>query len=60
VHGFGQDGNGELYAMTTNSPANGNGGIIYKFVAVPEPASAVLLCLSVIGLYGIGRRRPNA
>jgi glucose/arabinose dehydrogenase len=60
VHGFGQDGNGELYAMTTNTPANGTGGIIYKFVAVPEPGSVVLLCLSVIGLYGIGRRRPSA
>jgi glucose/arabinose dehydrogenase len=44
VHGFGQDGNGELYAMVTNTPSNGTGGIVYKLVAfVPEPASGVLL-----------------
>ena len=32
VHGFGEDGDGELYAMVTNTPANGTGGIVYKFV----------------------------
>jgi glucose/arabinose dehydrogenase len=42
VHGFGEDGNGELYALVTNSPANGTGGVIYKFVAIPEPASLAL------------------
>jgi hypothetical protein len=31
VHGFGEDGSGELYAAVTNTPANGTGGIIYKF-----------------------------
>ncbi len=30
VHGFGQDGNGELYAVTTNTPANGTGGVLYR------------------------------
>ena len=30
VHGFGQDANGELYALATDTPANGNGGIVYK------------------------------
>ncbi|MEK6701377.1 MAG: PQQ-dependent sugar dehydrogenase [Planctomycetota bacterium] len=30
VHGFGQDTAGELYAMTTNTPSSGTGGIIYK------------------------------
>jgi hypothetical protein len=33
VHGFGQDGNGELYAMTTDTPPNGNGGVVYKLVS---------------------------
>lgn len=33
VHGFGQDENGELYALVTNTPANGAGGIVYKLVA---------------------------
>lgn len=42
VHGFGEDADGELYAMVTNTPANGNGGIVYKFVPVPEPKSLVL------------------
>ncbi len=34
VHGFGEDGDGELYALVTNTPANGTGGIGYKFVAI--------------------------
>lgn len=29
-HGFGQDGNGELYVMATSTPPNGNGGVVYK------------------------------
>jgi glucose/arabinose dehydrogenase len=31
VHGFGEDASGELYAMVTNTPANGTGGLIYEF-----------------------------
>jgi hypothetical protein len=52
VHGFGQDGNGELYAMVTNTPANGTGGIVYKLIAVPEPASlaSTVLALSFLAL----------
>lgn len=30
VHGFGQDADGELYALVTNTSANGTGGIVYK------------------------------
>ena len=30
VHGFGQDADNELYALVTNTSANGNGGIVYK------------------------------
>jgi glucose/arabinose dehydrogenase len=33
VHGFGEDADGELYALVTNTPANGTGGIVYKFAA---------------------------
>ena len=33
VHGFGRDGNGEVYAMTTDTPANGNGGVVYKLLS---------------------------
>jgi glucose/arabinose dehydrogenase len=34
VHGFGQDDDGELYALVTNTPSNGTGGIVYKLVAI--------------------------
>ena len=34
VHGFGQDADGELYALVTNTSGNGTGGIIYKLVAL--------------------------
>lgn len=34
VHGFGEDADGELYALVTNTSANGTGGIVYKFVPV--------------------------
>jgi hypothetical protein len=57
VHGFGQDGNGELYAMVTNTPPNGDGGIVYKIVPVPEPSSAVLLALAIVG--GLFARRTE-
>jgi glucose/arabinose dehydrogenase len=55
VHGFGQRGDGELYAMVTNTPANGTGGIVYKIVAIPEPASCVML-LGLLGLSTLRRR----
>ena len=32
VHGFGQDAAGELYALVSNSSANGTGGMVYKLV----------------------------
>ena len=41
MHGFGQDGNGELYAMTTNTSANGNGGVVYKLVSVRLTAQVI-------------------
>ncbi|HEY5480592.1 MAG TPA: PQQ-dependent sugar dehydrogenase, partial [Verrucomicrobiae bacterium] len=34
VHGFGQDANGELYALATNTSANGTGGVVYKLASV--------------------------
>jgi glucose/arabinose dehydrogenase len=34
VHGFGEDADGELYALVTNTPANGTGGIVYKLASV--------------------------
>lgn len=48
VHGFGQDASGELYAMVTNSPPNGTGGIIYKLLAIPEPTGLALLGLASV------------
>ncbi|HVM50544.1 MAG TPA: PQQ-dependent sugar dehydrogenase [Candidatus Acidoferrum sp.] len=48
VHGFGQDGNGELYAMATSTPPNGNGGVVYKLASVRLTAQVTgnLLALS--------------
>ena len=58
VHGFGQDGNGELYALVTNTPSNGTGGIVYRLSLVPEPAASgvagVALALALL------RRRRRA
>src|SRR4051812_31685408 len=34
VHGFGQDDDGELYALVTNTSSSGTGGIVYKIAAV--------------------------
>lgn len=48
VHGFGEDGAGELYALVTNTPANGTGGIVYKFAAVPEPSTIILIGVATI------------
>src|ERR1700704_7015553 len=30
VHGFGEDADGELYALVTNTSANGTGGVGFK------------------------------
>jgi hypothetical protein len=59
VHGFGQDANGELYVMATNTASNGTGGIVYKLVAVPEPTSAVLLVIGIVSSFVARRRRGN-
>jgi glucose/arabinose dehydrogenase len=55
VHGFGQDGNGELYALTTNTPANGTGGVIYK-IELPEPTGGAVVGCGAM-LMALGRRR---
>jgi glucose/arabinose dehydrogenase len=61
VHGFGEDASGELYAMVTNTPPNGTGGIVYALVPVPEPGSLALFGLGAIGLFAgsriLGRTR---
>jgi len=60
VHGFGEDGDGEIYALVTNTPANGTGGIVYKFVAIPEPAALLLLMIAVCAVRLSVRRWPSA
>ena len=57
VHGFGQDGHGELYALVTNTPANGTGGILYKLVPVPEPTTLLLSLLTASGWLLVSRRK---
>jgi hypothetical protein len=57
VNGFGQDFNGELYALVTNTSANGAGGVIYRFTAaIPEPSSGLLLLLAACGTCWRRRR----
>jgi glucose/arabinose dehydrogenase len=57
VHGFGEDMDGELYALVTNTPANGTGGIVYKFAVVPEPAGGLVLL--TLGALAVVRRRQR-
>jgi len=60
VHGFGLGGDGEIYAMVTNTPANGSGGIVYKLVAaVPEPASGSLFAMAIALLSTFRRRKER-
>lgn len=56
VHGFGQDAEGELYALVTNTPANGTGGIVYRISAVPEPATWASMALGGLVLLTLVRR----
>jgi hypothetical protein len=56
VHGFGEDSFGEIYAMVTNTPANGTGGIIYKFESnIPAPGA-----LGLLGCVAMASRRRRA
>ena len=57
VHGFGEDATGELYAMVTNTPANGTGGLIYRLEAVPEPGTLSLLGAAAV--FTLCRRRTQ-
>ncbi len=57
VHGFGEDANGELYALATNTASSGAGGVVYAIQPVPEPAVMMALGIGVIGLLSSSRRR---
>ncbi len=57
VHGFGEDGTGELYALVTNTASSGTGGIVYAIV--PEPATSALLIATGFAL-GMRRRKGVA
>ncbi len=50
VHGFGEDASGELYALVTNTPASGTGGIVYMLTAVPEPGTWAMLGAGLLAL----------
>jgi len=36
VHGFGEDANGELYVLATNTASSGTGGVIYSVRSTPD------------------------
>jgi glucose/arabinose dehydrogenase len=57
VHGFGEDGSGELYALVTNTAPNGAGGIVYLITGVPEPGTFVLIGVGLFGMLAYQRRR---
>jgi glucose/arabinose dehydrogenase len=59
VHGFGQDASGELYALVTNTPANGLGGIVFQISAVPEPSTWLSLAAGLLLLSGVVRRKST-
>jgi glucose/arabinose dehydrogenase len=56
VHGFGQDAEGELYALVTNTPSSGTGGVVYKITGIPEPATAAFLIGGSVA-FTLRRRR---
>jgi len=56
VHGFGEDGLGELYALATNTAANGLGGVIFQLAPVPEPQTWALLGIGLAFVAGAAQR----
>ena len=58
VHGFGEDAAGELYALVTNTPSGGDGGVVFRITAaVPEPGTWALVAVGLAVVAGAVRRR---
>ena len=55
VHGFGQDADGEIYALVTNTSANGTGGIVYKLAPIRLATSRLGANLDITWPLASGR-----
>jgi glucose/arabinose dehydrogenase len=60
VHGFGQDADGELYALVTNTSANGAGGIVYKLAPIRLTIQAIGNLLDISWPASGGRLQSQA
>ena len=59
VHGFGEDADGELYALVTNTSANGTGGIVYKLASVRLSSRCPATCWTSPGPSQVGACKPD-